>query len=64
MHAYKIYLTLIIICFGNIGTILFAQERDEYFELNELTTGTKEYIARDYITLQDGFIYSAATRQT
>jgi RHS repeat-associated protein len=36
-----------------------AQEPRENFELDGQITGNKEYIARDYINLKDGFSYTA-----
>ncbi|SMO46741.1 RHS repeat-associated core domain-containing protein [Saccharicrinis carchari] len=44
--------------------IIVAQERAESFDLNEIVTGQKDYIARDYIRFKPGFAFKAANGQS
>ncbi len=52
----KQFITLMFLC---VISIVYAQEPKENYTLNSTETGTKNYVARDYISLKNGFSYKA-----
>ncbi len=52
----KQFITLMFLC---VISIVYAQEPKENYTLNSTETGTKKYVARDYISLKNGFSYKA-----
>jgi len=52
-----------MILIGLLSFVMFTKGQDPqiYFNLNTTATGTKSYVARDYVKLKPGFSYKPAT---
>jgi len=59
LKKYNSFIAVVVL--GLVTHLLQAQTPQPSFELSATESGSKNYVARDYVTLKPGFTYTAAT---